>query len=448
MIRRTFLRDGARTVVGGTLALSNALAGEAAAQIKPATRSILVWSEGTAPESVYPKDIRGAVAQSLAGLPGGYDVHTATLSDPEQGVSQAVLDHTDVLFWWGHKRHGDVTDATVERIVRRVTEGGMGIVFLHSAHFSKPLKAILQATGAWKEYTNDGKPQDIHVLAPKHPIARGVRDFVIPREERYEEPFEVPTPEAVVFDAFYESTKTRVRQGMCWTRGKGRVFYFRPGHEEFPIFFMPEIKRIVRNAALWAARDPGGIAFDNDAGARAAVQAGEPPLSTLCARLGYAGTDISAPGEVRAFNFVKAGPGPVRTHPVAAFGVPKQCAAGWYSPEMPDARTTLWKVEAGHNKQDSPPTEGSASGAFDPGDKPFGLWVATQGFPGEFVCTDDARNAGITRFGGKAIHKARVFAAVSDAGVLKPNTYLIGWEYSTNDDFQDIVTLIENVRPA
>jgi trehalose utilization protein len=450
--RRTFLRAGARTLVGGALTVAGAdsWAAEKAAPpvTTPRTRNILVWSEGTAPENVYPKDIRGAVAEALAGLPGNYVIRTATLTDPDQGAGQAALDGTDVLFWWGHKRHGDVTDATVDRIVKRVVDGGMGVVFLHSAHFSKPLKAVLQATGAWKEYTNDGKPQDIHVVTPAHPIARGVRDFVIPREERYEEPFEVPTPDTVVFDALYESTQTRARQGLCWTRGKGRVFYFRPGHEEFPVFFQPEIKRIVRNAALWAARDEAGILEDADPAARAARGAGEPPLAILCGRLGYAGTDITAPGETKAQRFVKAGTGPVKTYPLAAYGVPKECAAGWYATDKSEKRTLLWKVDARHNKEDNPPTRDKARITFDPGDRPFGLWIASQGFPTETICSEDAQNAAIARFGGKPIQKARVYAAVSSAGTPLPNTYIIGWEYSTNDDFQDMVTVVENVRPA
>jgi trehalose utilization protein len=416
----------------------------------PRRRVVRVWSEGTAPASVYPKDIRGAVADSLAHL-RGYDVKTATLTDPDQGVSQADLDATDVLIWWGHQKHGDVTDATVERIVKRVRDGGMGVIFLHSAHYAKPLKAVLGASGAWKAYVNDGKPQHLHVTDARHPIARGVRDFTFPREERYEEPFVVPTPEAVVFDALHEATGTRARQGLCWTIGKGRVFYFRPGHEEFPVYFMPEVRRILRNAVLWAANEEEGIWEDNDPAAPAARATREPPLALILRNVSYGGTEIIAGGEVAAQAFVRAGRGPVKTYPVASYGLIKDCAAGWYTPEGDGPkRRDLWKVEAKFNKQDRPPLAKGAKTEFDPGDKPFGLWVSTGGFtaPPEFVCTGDADNAAIKRFGGKPIHKARVYAAVRSDGTAVPNAYLIGWEYSTNDDFQDIVTLVENVKPA
>ncbi|MES2460751.1 MAG: ThuA domain-containing protein [Armatimonadota bacterium] len=234
-------------------------------------RVVLVWSEGTAPKSVYPDDINGAIAGSLANL-RGYEIRTASLRDPDQGVSQKALEEADVLLWWGHQKHGEVTDATVDRIVRRVKEGGMGFIALHSSHFAKPLKALLGTSGAWSAYVNDGKGHQIRVADPKHPIARGVRPFTIPKEERYEEPFVVPAPESVVFDGFHESTKTSARQGLCWTVGRGRFFYFRPGHEEFPVYFMPEIRRILRNATLWAAHDEAGIWEDIGPSAPARVR--------------------------------------------------------------------------------------------------------------------------------------------------------------------------------
>ena len=443
MERRQLLRDGVRIAAGGLLVGPLV---RVRAMAPSRRRVVRVWSEGTAPVSVYPDDIRGAVAQSLAKL-RGWDTRTATLSDPDQGVGEADLAQTDVLIWWGHQKHEEVSDATVQRIVRRVRDEGMGIVFLHSSHFAKPLKALLGATGAWREYINDGKPQDIKVLLPHHPIARGVRDFTIPREERYEEPFVVPTPDAVVFDALYESTGTRARQGLCWTIGKGRVFYFRPGHEEFPVYDMPAVRRIVRNATLWVARDEDSIWEDCDPAAGAARATGEPPLALICAQTGFRGTDVTRPGEVRAQTFVKAGPGPVRTYPLAAFGLIKDCRAGWQGAGGGDYHT-LWQVDAPRNKQNSPPVASGGVTAFDPGDKPFRLWVATEGFPGEYVSTDNQANAAIKRFGGKPVNKARVYAAVRDNYDPVPNAYVIGWEYSTNDDFQDMVTLVENVRPA
>lgn len=445
-----------RDLVLAGLGLAGGLsAGQVWGQAKPAKR-ILVWSEGTAPKSVYPNDINGAVAEGLAGL-RGYDIRTAGLDDPEQGVADAVLRETDVLFWWGHQKHGQVTDENVARIVRRVKEDGMGVVFLHSAHFSKPLKAVLNATGAWSSYVNDGQPQDVSVLLPNHPIARGVRPFIVPKEERYEEPFEVPQPEAVVFDAFYESTKTRARQGLCWTIGKGRVFYLRLGHEEFPVYFMPEVRRILRNAALWTARDEAAIAEDADPFAPAARAVREPTLAVIAQNAGYGGTDITAGGEVAAQRFVRAAAGKVRFTPLAAYGTEKVCHAGWYEATLPanganvvtaPKRSELWKLSANHNKQMNPPVERGGKTEFDPGDKSFGLWVASESFQGETIYTEDVLQTLIIRFKANDRHKAHIYKAVRSDGTPVPNTVLIGFEYSTNNDNQEIVALVENVRAA
>lgn len=416
-------------------------------------RTILVWSEGTAPASVYPNDIRGAVADALANLPGGYVVKTATLSDADQGVSQETLDDTAVLFWWGHQRHGQVTDETVARIVRRVREGGMGFVALHSSHYAKPFKAVLPADGSWKEYTNDGKPHRIVVAAKNHPIARGVRDFTIPKEERYEEPFQVPVPEAVVLDGVHEANGNHARQLLTWTVGRGRVVYFRPGHEEFPVYFMPEVKRALRNIALFAANDEASIWEDNDPAAKAARAAGEPPLSLILRDAGYGATPVVEGGEINGPLFVKAKPGPVIFRPLAAFGVPKVCAAGWYRQMRlgtieETRRVVLWRLDEKHNKQMAPPLMRGGRTSFDPGPAPFGLWVATEGFPGEVIFTEDALQAAVKRFPADNRHKAHVYPAVKSDGTPVANAVLIGFEYSTNDDNQEVVALVENVRPV
>jgi trehalose utilization protein len=436
-------------MAGSALLLASSETMAVTQQTPPKRRTILVWSEGTAPKEVFPNDINGAVAAGLAKL-RGYTVKTASITDPEQGVSQAALDETDVLIWWGHQRHGQVSDEAVQRIVARVKDGGMGIIFLHSAHFAKPLKAVLGSSGAWSAYVNDRSTHRITVADTKHPIARGVRDFVIPKEERYEEPFIVPEPEAVVFDGYYESTKTNARQGLCWTIGKGRVFYFRPGHEEFPIFFMPEVRRILRNAALWCARDEAGIWEDNDPAAPAARATNEPPLALILRDAGYGGTDVTTVGEVDGQRLVKAGQGPVKFTPLAAYGVEKVCHAGWYVAGPTDReprRSELWKVDAPNNKRMAPPLAPGAKTEFDPGDKPFGLWVATEGFKGETIYTEDALQAFVKRFPPKGRHKAHIYAAVRSDYTPVPNALIIGFEYSTNDDNQEIVALVENVKP-
>ena len=219
-------------------------------------RRVVVWSEGTAPVKVYPHDIRGAVADGLKPL-AGWEIVTATLSDPDQGVSAKSLEKTDVLIWWGHKFHGKVKDENVARIVRRVKEGGMGFIALHSAHFSKALKKILGTNCGWKGgYVEDGSGLEIIVKDKQHPIARGLVDFKLPHTERYTEPFECPKPASVVLDGIYsrkDGSKEQSRQGLTWNIGKGKVFYFQPGHETYPMFFDENVRKVLCNAVAWAA---------------------------------------------------------------------------------------------------------------------------------------------------------------------------------------------------
>jgi len=213
----------------------------------------LVWSEFTEPKDVYPDGIHGDIAKYLNSC-GNVVAKTAQLDDPEQGVSEAALKWADVLLWWGHKRHGDVTDESVQRIVRRVKEEGMGYFAIHSAHYSRGLIAVL-GTGCGLGSVGDGGAESISVVAPDHPIAKGIKDFTIPRTEFFGEPFDVPEPEAVVFRSTFENgDNVWFRSGCCWTVGEGRVFYFRSGHETFPIMRQPEVQKVVYNGALWAAK--------------------------------------------------------------------------------------------------------------------------------------------------------------------------------------------------
>jgi trehalose utilization protein len=204
---------------------------------------------------MYPHDINGAVADALKSL-SGWEVIVASIDDPDQGLSDERLNATDVLIWWGHKRHGEVKDDLVKRIERRVREQGMGFIALHSSHFAKPYKALMGTPCSWREYKADGTSVQIKVGAPQHPIAQGVKDFELPKIERYGEPFRVPVPEAVPLEGVYTKPDGKTepgRMGMCWTVGKGRVFYFTPGHETYDDFFRPEVKQIMRNAVQWAA---------------------------------------------------------------------------------------------------------------------------------------------------------------------------------------------------
>jgi trehalose utilization protein len=214
---------------------------------------VLAWSEMTEPREVYPQGINGAIADHLRGLPD-MEVRTAALDDAGQGVSEEALARTDVLLWFGHVRHGQVSAESVARVVRHVKERGMGYLPLHSSHYSQPLKQLTGTSGSWRDYVENGKPARILVVDSGHPITRGVEDFTIPAEEWYGEPYEVPTPEAVVLVGLYDDGREVARDGITWTIGEGRVFYFRPGHETYPIYHMPEVRRILENGVRWCAR--------------------------------------------------------------------------------------------------------------------------------------------------------------------------------------------------
>ncbi|MFQ6133693.1 MAG: ThuA domain-containing protein [Armatimonadota bacterium] len=218
----------------------------------PSVIRVLAWSELSEPEDVYPQGINGALAEHLNTCEG-IVAKTANLDERGQGVPEEGLAEADVLMWFGHVRHGDVTEETVERVVKHVRERGLGYLALHSSHFALPLKALLGTSCAWRTYVHDGEPGHIKVVDPDHPIAEGVGDFTIPQEEWYGEPFEVPEPEAVILEGTYKDGEEIARDALTWTIGKGRVFYFRPGHETYPIFYMPEVRRVIANAVRWLA---------------------------------------------------------------------------------------------------------------------------------------------------------------------------------------------------
>jgi trehalose utilization protein len=225
-------------------------------------RKVVVWSEGTAnvdPASnkVYPNDVNTAIAEGLAPLESqGWQVLKAGINDPDQGISDDLLNNTAVLIWWGHKRHGDVKDDLVNKIARRVKDGNMGFIGTHSCHFARPFKKLMGTACSWREYVADGTSAEIIVKEPNHPICKGVKTFKLPHIERYGEPFAVPTPESVPLDGLYtkpDGKTESARMGLCWTVGKGKVFYFTPGHETYNDYYRPEVRQIFVNAVQWAA---------------------------------------------------------------------------------------------------------------------------------------------------------------------------------------------------
>ena len=220
-------------------------------------RVVVVWSEGTAPANVYPHDINGAVAEGLRQSLPDWEVVTAGIDDPEQGLPAALLNRADVLVWWGHKKHGAVEDARVAQVVQRVKEGGMGFIALHSSHFAKPNKALMGTPCSFKAYVGDSTKLAVSVKDASHPIAKGVpATFTLVHHERYSDPYAVPPPEAIVFDGVADlknGTQDPSHQGYCWTIGKGRFFYFQAGHETNPVYFDANVRLIMANAVQWAA---------------------------------------------------------------------------------------------------------------------------------------------------------------------------------------------------
>jgi trehalose utilization protein len=269
---------------------------------------VVVWDERQELQKTAYGDFLGnTLAKHIAKMPG-VTVKSVGLNDPEQGLSAEVLDHCDVLIWWGHQRHGEVTAEHVKAVVDRLQEGKLSLIALHSAHWSKPfieamnlrtiedaLKSVPEAemaglkiekipappgipkqddplTPAYKLVKssdggetleihqprcvfpivhNDGKPSHITTVMPEHPIAKGIpASFDIPQTEVYAGPFHVPKPDAVIFEERWND-KESFTSGCAWQVGKGRVFYFRPGHETYPIYNEEIPLKIVENAILW-----------------------------------------------------------------------------------------------------------------------------------------------------------------------------------------------------
>ena len=221
----------------------------------PAPVRVRVWCEGTASRSVYPQDIDGALSDDLQRRPN-VTVARARLDDPDAGLSDASLDATDVLIWWGRIRHDDLPDDRARAVVERVKAGRLGLVALHGSYASKPFQMLMGTTCEPRTWREDGRSEHVTIKAPDHPIAAGLTPFTIPRTTTFAEPFAVPQPETVVLVSCYGDGET-FRSGLTWTIGQGRVVYFRPGHDTFPVLFHPSVRQVIANAAAWAAKKSG-----------------------------------------------------------------------------------------------------------------------------------------------------------------------------------------------
>jgi len=209
---------------------------------------VIIWSEGTEPNHVYPSGIHGCLSEFL-NRQTRIVAKAVHLDGTNQGLNETLLKPTDVLIWFGHQRHLEVQDALVAQIVQRVSQG-MGFIALHSSHFSKPFQQLLNTRAAWQSYIEEGGPERICVVDEKHPIASHVQNFELPESEMYTEPFEVPTPMDVVFEGTWKNGETS-REVMTWKKALGKIVYLRMGHESYPIYTHPSVQQIILNAILW-----------------------------------------------------------------------------------------------------------------------------------------------------------------------------------------------------
>ena len=241
---------------------------------------VLVWDEAPrhASKEVYPNSLNGAIAEALNRLGAGQiEADTANLDEENQGITAEKLRGYDVLVWWGHARHDEVSDETAQLVKTAVHEGGLGFMPLHSGHYSKAYKAVTGATGdlkgGWREIEGF-EPEEITVCAPKHPIAQGIEDFVIENEEMYGAPFGAPPFQTLIFQSYFPhggeyfpcgfaltvgaginpDFQSGGGQGANQGEGAGRVFYFRPGHETVGTFHNENVQKILKNGAMWCAR--------------------------------------------------------------------------------------------------------------------------------------------------------------------------------------------------
>ncbi len=252
---------------------------------------VTVWNEfrhektNATVKGIYPSGMHETIAARLRNEPD-MAVSTATLDEPEHGLTKKVLEQTDVLIWWGHMAHGEVKDETVDMVQARILEG-MGLIVLHSGHYSKIFRRMMGTTCLlrWREAHEKEK---LWVTDPTHPIAQGIGPCIeLPHEEMYGEHFDVPTPDDLVFVSWFEGGDV-FRSGCCYKRGLGRIFYFRPGHEVYPTYHNPEIQKVIVNAVRWAS-------FQGNDTVKPYYGKMTEPLEKISAR-GYTAEQIKHPG--------------------------------------------------------------------------------------------------------------------------------------------------------
>ena len=217
---------------------------------------VTVWNEGVHEKTseevrkVYPNGMGDPIATYLRKQEGIASVRVVELESEGQGLTDEILNETDVMTWWGHKAHSLVTDENAARVQQRVLDG-MGLIVLHSGHMSKPFMRLM-GTGCMLKWREMGELERLWIVDPSHPIADGLPEsFELKHTEMYGEHFDIPKPDDLVFISWFQGGEV-FRSGCCWHRSQGKVFYFRPGHETFPIYYDENVMRVIYNGVKWA----------------------------------------------------------------------------------------------------------------------------------------------------------------------------------------------------
>jgi trehalose utilization protein len=273
---------------------------------------VLVWDERQPRQAeAYDNFLGNEIATRLSASTDDLEFRSVALDDAEQGLSAGNLEWADVVVWWGHARHSDVTEENAKLVVDYIRRGEFDLIALHSAHWARPFveamnwrsiedgrkhferaakdkkltietvapprertvpihgSVITPAYFGYKrnpkefqgvihlpwccfpDYRPDGEPGMITVKSPNHPIAQGLpATFQVKQTEMYNEPFHVPEPDELIFEETWELGE-RFRSGMVWNIGKGKVFYFRPGHEQYPVYKERHVLQVIANACRW-----------------------------------------------------------------------------------------------------------------------------------------------------------------------------------------------------
>jgi trehalose utilization protein len=305
--RRSFLK--AATIGSSATLLSTPVPATESLIAKPV--QVLIWDERQQEQKQAYTDFLGnELAKHLMQQPG-IEVRSVSLNDADQGINESLLSNSDVLIWWGHQRQDELLPEKALMIVDRILEGKLSLIALHSAHWSMPfVEAMNQRTKqdvlktikdpantevsyigpaekykapqydsrltpytiskkfpngkqnlqvhmpncCFPAYGKESQPSTVKLLMPSHPVAKGLpAEFIIPQTEMYDEPFHVPEPDEVILEERWP-TGEWFRSAMSWKLGRGKVFYFRPGHEIYPVYRQEWPLRVVLNAVRWLGK--------------------------------------------------------------------------------------------------------------------------------------------------------------------------------------------------